>query len=212
MTLSEYLSAPVPEGQRNHALFSACMQAREQGWDEWQITHRLGAKAETDGLRQSEIAATIASAMRREILPKNYWDDCSDNPGVAYSWDQKFIPAPAQVRRKPEQEIKIIDPDWVQPEELNSPTNSDWDQVAEVRRYLSVLFQPDEYVGYVMDSFNKDGKYLPASRGYYQRAAGELIAELERYKDIGKALGDYDQNAGAWIRFNPLNGQGVRRG
>lgn len=210
MSLSEYLSAPVLEGQRNHALFSAVMQAREQGWDEWQIRTTIGAKAEADGLRQSEINSTIASAMRREILPKNYWDDDEDSPGIAYSWDQTFIPAPSRARRQPEQEAKIIDPDWVQPVELDAPTDKDWDPVSEVRRYLSALFRPEEYVGYVMDSFLKDGKYLPASRGYYQRTAGELLSELDRYKDIGKALGDYDPAAGAWIRFNPLNGSGVR--
>jgi len=210
MSLSKYLSAPVPEGQRNHALFSAVMQAREQGWDEWQIRTTIGAKAEADGLRHAEIAATIRSAMSREITPKNYWDDDEDSPGIAYSWDQTFIPAPSRARRQPEQEAKIIDPDWVQPVELDAPTDKDWDPVSEVRRYLSALFRPEEYVGYVMDSFQKDGKYLPASRGYYQRTAGELLSELDRYKDIGKALGDYDPAAGAWIRFNPLNGSGVR--
>lgn len=210
MTLNDYLSMPVHPGQRNHALFAACMQAREQGWDEWQITQQLGSKAEADGLRHAEIAATIRSAMSREITPKNYWDDDEDSPGIAYSWDQTFIPAPSRARRQPEQEAKIIDPDWVQPVELDAPTDKDWDPVSEVRRYLSALFRPEEYVGYVMDSFQKDGKYLPASRGYYQRTAGELLSELDRYKDIGKALGDYNPAAGAWIRFNPLNGQGVR--
>ena len=75
MTLTEYLTIPVPAGQRNHALFAACMQARDDGWDEWQITQQLGAKAEADGLRHSEIDATIRSAMLRELTPKNYWDN-----------------------------------------------------------------------------------------------------------------------------------------
>ena len=208
MTLNEYLSVPVQAGQRNHALFSAVMQAREAGWTEHQIISTIGAKAEADGLRHSEINSTIASAMRREILPKNYWDDQSS--GVAYSWDTTFIPMPGMTKNETQPDVQILDPDWVQPVELDAPTDKDWDPVSEVRRYLSALFRPEEYVGYVMDSFPKDGKYLPASRGYYQRTAGELLSELDRYKDIGKALGDYDPAAGAWIRFNPLNGSGVR--
>lgn len=28
--------------------------------------------------------------------------------------------------------------------------------------------------------------------------------------DIGRVLGDYSPEAGAWIRFNPLDGKGVK--
>lgn len=211
MTLNEYLSNPVAEGERNHALFVAVMQAREQGWDNWQIESQLGAKAERDGLRQGEIANTIRSAMSKEITP--HYDNphrIGEGEGVAYSWETTFIPAPQAAQRTPETDVQIVDPDWVQPAELDMPTDDSWDPVAEVRQYLSALFQPDEYVGYVMDSFEKDGRHIPASRGYYQRTAGELLAGLDRYGDIGKALGDYTPEAGAWVRFNPLNGQGVR--
>ena len=45
----------------------------------------------------------------------------------------------------------------------------------------------------------------------YNRTAGELIKSLKKYKDdIGATVGDSNPQAGAWIRFNPLDGQGVR--
>lgn len=82
----------------------------------------------------------------------------------------------------------------------------------EIIRYLSALFSSEEYVGYVTESMEKDsGKYVPANSGSYDRTAGQLIQGLQKCNgDIGAVLGDYNANAGAWIRFNPLNGKGVR--
>ncbi|MFR4619582.1 MAG: AAA family ATPase, partial [Oscillospiraceae bacterium] len=76
--------------------------------------------------------------------------------------------------------------------------------------YLETLFEPDENVGYVTESWEHDGKFLP-SKGCYDRTAGQLIKELYQCKDdIGSVLGDYNSEVGAWIRFNPLDGKGVK--
>ncbi len=83
--------------------------------------------------------------------------------------------------------------------------------VSQLKTYLTTLFKPDEYVGYVTgDVFqNEDGAWLP-KRGVYNRTAGELLNQLERYpNDLGAAVGDWKQEAGAWIRFNPLDGKGA---
>ncbi|MDE8074232.1 AAA family ATPase [Erysipelothrix rhusiopathiae] len=48
-------------------------------------------------------------------------------------------------------------------------------------------------------------------KGNFDRTAGELIQELHKYKnDIGAVIGDHKPEAGAWIRFNPLDGKGVK--
>ena len=49
--------------------------------------------------------------------------------------------------------------------------------------------------------------------GIYSKTAEQLLNELDKYsesKDIGWVVGDYNQEAGAWIRFNPLDGKGVK--
>lgn len=76
---------------------------------------------------------------------------------------------------------------------------------------MQVLFESTENVGYVTSTYkNDDGKYLP-QKGNFDRTAGELIQELHKYKnDIGAVIGDYKPEAGAWIRFNPLDGKGVK--
>ena len=78
--------------------------------------------------------------------------------------------------------------------------------------YLQTLFEPGDYVGYVTSDAwqTDDGKWVPA-KGVYYRTAEELITSLHRYPDdLGATVGDWKPEAGAWIRFNALDGEGVR--
>lgn len=87
-----------------------------------------------------------------------------------------------------------------------------WNPVEELRRYIALLFDPDDLVSYVTDSWqDADGKWKPGSTGSYDRTAAELLASLKKYSsDLGATVGDWKQDAGAWIRFNPVNGEGVK--
>jgi RecA-family ATPase len=102
----------------------------------------------------------------------------------------------------------IISPAWTEDVEIADPGDS-WDPVKDLVTYLSALFGSDDLVGYVTQSYKKDDRFLP-SRGAWDRTAGELIEKLSGCGgDIGSVLGDYNPDAGAWIRFNPLDGDGV---
>lgn len=105
----------------------------------------------------------------------------------------------------------LVDPGWVEAEETDAlPIPEDWDPAGQLIQYLQALFEPAENVGYVTESWEKDGKWLP-SRGSWSRTAGELIQELSQCGgDLGKVLGDWQPAAGAWIRFNPLDGKGCK--
>ena len=87
-----------------------------------------------------------------------------------------------------------------------------WNPVKELRTYLSLLFDADDLVSYVTESWeDSDGKWKPSSKGYFDRTAGQLIASLDKYpEDLGATIGDWHKEAGAWIRFNPVNGEGVK--
>lgn len=82
--------------------------------------------------------------------------------------------------------------------------------VQQLIAYLETLFEASENVGYVTSCWQKDGRYLP-SKGSFDRTAGQLIEQLNQCGgDIGAVIGDYNPQAGAWIRFNPLDGKGVK--
>lgn len=101
----------------------------------------------------------------------------------------------------------IVDKNWIEGKEIVEPSN--WDPRQELIRYLETLFDSTETVGFVTHSFEKDGKYMP-SKGVYNRTAGKLIHELHKYTDIRDVIGDYNEESGAWIRFNPLDGNGIK--
>lgn len=105
-------------------------------------------------------------------------------------------------------ELVIVDKNWIERSEIHIPEK--WNPTEQIITYLETLFEPDENVGYVTESWEHDGKFLP-SKGCYDRTAGQLIKELYQCKgDIGSVLGDYNSEVGAWIRFNPLDGMGVK--
>jgi len=79
-------------------------------------------------------------------------------------------------------------------------------------KYLEILFKSNEYVAYVTTDVwqNADGKWMPG-RGQYDRTAKELIDLLKKHPDdIGAVIGDWKDESGAWIRFNPVDGSGVK--
>lgn len=105
-------------------------------------------------------------------------------------------------------ELVVVDRNWLERSEIHIPEQ--WNPTEQIITYLETLFEPDENVGYVTESWEHDGKFLP-SKGCYDRTAGQLIKELYQCKgDIGSVIGDYNSEVGAWIRFNPLDGKGVK--
>lgn len=105
-------------------------------------------------------------------------------------------------------DMVIVDKHYIEGMEIQEPEH--WNPAGELIRYLEALFEASENVGYVTSSWEKDGRYMP-TQGSWDRTAGQLIEALSKCDgDIGSVLGDYDPSAGAWIRFNPLNGKGCK--
>lgn len=101
----------------------------------------------------------------------------------------------------------VVDVAFLEDVPMETP-GVDWDGRQDLIQYLEALFKPGDYVGYVISTFEKDGRKSPTS-GTYSLTAGELIERLKK-RDIDMALGEYDREVGGWIRFNPLDGQGAK--
>ena len=114
-----------------------------------------------------------------------------------------------------DRDYRVIDKDWIEGKEIHEPTI--WNPVQEIIKYLETLFEASENVGYVTECYPKTDdetgeivKWLP-TKGAYDRTAGELIQLLQECNgDIGSVLGDYHEEAGAWVRFNPMDGKGAK--
>lgn len=95
-------------------------------------------------------------------------------------------------------------------DERGNPPAKEWNPVEDFTRYLNALFSSDEHVSYVTDARLDDGKWKPAKSGTYWLTCGQILASLKKHPDdICATIGDYNHEAGAWIRFNPVNGEGV---
>lgn len=106
-------------------------------------------------------------------------------------------------------DMVIVDKNWIEGREIAEP--EEWKPVEHLVKYLETLFEASENVGYVCESWeDESGKRLP-KKGCWDRTAGQLIHELKQcHGDIGSVLGDYKSEVGAWIRFNPLDGEGCK--
>jgi regulatory protein RepA len=142
----------------------------------------------------------ITGATITQMAKDNGWQPRSSKEDHELDWNDEIAGNDDYV---------IIDKNWIEGKEISEPAI--WNPVRELTKYLETLFEASENVGYVVDTWqNDDGKYLP-TKGAYDRTAGELIQRLNQCNgDIGSVLGDYAPAAGAWIRFNPLDGKGVK--
>jgi RecA-family ATPase len=106
------------------------------------------------------------------------------------------------------EDLVVVDRGWLEGEEISEPRK--WEPAKELAKYIDCLFEASENVGYVTECYEKDGRYLP-KKGCWDRTAGKLVEQLSKCgDDIGAVIGDYNEKAGAWIRFNPLDGKGIK--
>ena len=100
----------------------------------------------------------------------------------------------------------IVDPAFVSAEKVpQAPEN--YNPKGEMIEYFQTLFEADDFVGYCVNFFqDKDNVWRPGQT-VYRRTAGDIIAKL-RSGTIEKAIGTLNPEAGAYVRFNPLDGKG----
>lgn len=114
-------------------------------------------------------------------------------------------------------DYKFVDPNWVQGQEVRQPKDSKWDRLGELKKFLTTLFSPEDYISYVNDAWKRDEseKFLP-SRSVNDRTVKELINQMNTLKDqehndqtiLDYTFGNTKPEAGAWIRVNPMDGKG----
>lgn len=96
----------------------------------------------------------------------------------------------------------------------------DWDDVVSLdkkpkeegdfSKFIKAVYEPNELVSFVTESRQNDkGKYYPAGPGTYGVNAQKLIDSFSKNESLEDAIGDYDHNAGVWVRINPMDGKGI---
>lgn len=141
---------------------------------------------------------------------------------LAKSGGWKNEDSPIAMNARLPDDLTILDPEYIEPEQLKVPTDTAWTNKAraeELINYVKALFDDDEIVSYTTKSFkDKDGKFKPIEEGLHIYA-GDMVKRLKQYGRIDLAIGsqtissdedDSPLSGGAWIRFNPMNGNGAK--
>lgn len=206
VNLLEVLPYIDPSALNYQEWVSVGMALKEGGctasdWDEWS-RRDMGRYHSGECLRKWDTfrgcPAPVTGGTLVQMAKERGWHP--ESTCYALDWD-------AVIGSEKDDKI-IVDQGWLEGREIHEPAN--WDPVRDLTKYLEILFEASENVGYVTESWNKDGKFLP-TKGCWDRTAGQLIQQLNQCGgDIGAVLGDYNSEAGAWIRFNPLDGSGCK--
>lgn len=170
-----------------------------EDWENWSAAdgkrfHDSECQKKWDGFHGAGKPITGATII---MMAKERGYEIHKDEGRALEWDSYIS-----------DEQVIVDHNWLEERELHEPKR--WDGKKDLIKYIETLFESTESVGYVVQAFEKDGKFLP-KKGNFKRTAGELLELLSNPEnDIGSVFGDYNPDVGAWIRFNPLDGKGVK--
>ena len=171
-------------------------------WDAWSrddSRYKPGECFRKWGSFQRSGAEGVAGGTIFEYAVRGGFSPRSSAPDTALEWDSVI---------GDKDDLRIVDKAWLEDEDIEEPGDS-WDPVHDITTYLQTLFQSTENVGYVTDVYETDDRLAP-KRGSWDRTAGELIEALKKHRNIGAVFGDPNPAAGAWIRFNPLDGNGVK--
>ena len=170
-------------------------------WDDWsrsdtryhpgECSRKWGTFGHGDG--------TVTGGTIYEFARRFGWTPADS--GRVFDWED-------EIEKDDDPTVVIKDKAWVEAEKVDEAKG---ENKQELITFIETLFKPDECIGFVMQSAkDEDGKYKPASVGRHTFTAGQIIERLKKEDTIENALEKYDHAGGAWIRFNPLDGKGVR--
>lgn len=217
--LLDALAAIDPSGLTYQEWCDVGMALQREGygvevWDAWSARDasryrpgECGRKWSGFGERDEEVTAKTVFMMAYDAG----WQP--ERSGSSFGWDDEVEVAhrPGGAKAAPvivtRSTVTAAD---VGEDDLPDPSEAPADPSAEIEAYLRAVFQPDEHVCYVTDEASSDdgGKWRPAGSGYSDRTRDELIESLHRYPDPSMTFGTAKAEAGAWVRINPMDGEG----
>lgn len=178
-------------------------------WDEWSRNDSRYHDGEC--FRKWETfqgtGSPVTGATITQLAKDHGWTSKYSGDDSFLDWNDSFIPTEV------DKGYKLVNTDWVMGKEIIEPKF--WNPSQQIIDYLEAVFNPGDIIGYVNDGYlHTNGeveKWIPNSSGIYTKTAGDIIQGLRNANgDVGAVMGDPNAEAGAWIRFNPLDGQGVK--
>lgn len=178
-------------------------------WEEWSADDgerfhegECAAKWESFGRYTGKL---VTGATITQMAKENGWTSKHKfENNEALSFDSMVLAT------TPEQ-YQVIDKNWIEESDVHIPKSYPLEQrKQDIVTYLTTLFEPEEYVGYVVNTFAlPDGKQSP-TMGNYSRTVQQILDGINGTTQLENVFGTFNKEMGAWIRFNPIDGKGVK--
>lgn len=178
-------------------------------WEEWSANDgerfhdgECAAKWESFGRYTGKL---VTGATITQMAKENGWTSKHKfENNEALSFDSMVLAT------TPEQ-YQVVDKNWIEESDVHIPKSYPLEQrKQDIVTYLTTLFEPEEYVGYVVNTFAlPDGKQSP-TMGNYSRTVQQIIDGINGTTQLENVFGSFNKEMGAWIRFNPIDGKGVK--
>ena len=178
-------------------------------WEEWSADDgerfhdgECAAKWESFGRYTGKL---VTGATITQMAKENGWTSKHKfENNEALSFDSMVLAT------TPEQ-YQVVDKNWIEESDVHIPKSYPLEQrKQDIVTYLTTLFEPEEYVGYVVNTFAlPDGKQSP-TMGNYSHTVQQIIDGINGTTQLENVFGSFNKEMGAWIRFNPIDGKGVK--
>ena len=178
-------------------------------WEEWSADDgerfhegECAAKWESFGRYTGKL---VTGATITQMAKENGWTSKRKlENNEALSFDSMVLAT------TPEQ-YQVVDKNWIEESDVHIPKSYPLEQrKQDIVTYLTTLFEPEEYVGYVVNTFAlPDGKQSP-TMGNYSRTVQQILDGINGTTQLENVFGSFNKEMGAWIRFNPIDGKGVK--
>lgn len=178
-------------------------------WEEWSADDgerfhegECAAKWESFGRYNGKL---VTGATITQMAKENGWTSKHKfENNEALSFDSMVLAT------TPEQ-YQVVDKNWIEESDVHIPKSYPLEQrKQDIVTYLTTLFEPEEYVGYVVNTFAlPDGKQSP-TMGNYSRTVQQILDGINGTTQLENVFGSFNKEMGAWIRFNPIDGKGVK--
>lgn len=154
-------------------------------------------------------------AMARDGGWTPVWSDEDGRPHRALGWDSVIGGKAAKARAAQAadgaaDEQPVVYADSIGDDaEIVEPMFPEGHEAEELERYLDALFTPDEKIGYVTECEQDGERWKPKGWGVYSRTMGDVRDSVHRLGIEDGLSCSLNAEAGAYIRINPLDGEGV---
>ena len=178
-------------------------------WEEWSADDgerfhegECAAKWESFGRYTGKL---VTGATITQMAKENGWTSKRKlENNEALSFDSMVLATTSE-------QYQVVDKNWIEESDVTIPKAYPLEQrKQDIVTYLTTLFEPEEYVGYVVNTFAlPDGKQSP-TMGNYSRTVQQIIDGINGTTQLENVFGSFNKEMGAWIRFNPIDGKGVK--